>query len=91
MSDAIGMTRWLLRTTAHVKAVLVKEQRELKLHRHAERLLARIPERGLVGWRALRRHFNPQAIDIHQPALDYLVGTGKIVRHADDAIERTTP
>ena len=90
MGDAIGMARWLARTSAQVKAVLGKAQSERKLRHHAERLLARIPERGLIGWRALRRHFNPQAIAIHQPALDYLLASGQIVRHADGSLQRAT-
>jgi len=90
MKDAIGMARWLVRTTAHVKAVLGKEQRDLRVRRNAERLLARIPESGRIGWRALRRRFHSQTIAVQQPALDYLRTNGQIERHADGFLERAS-
>jgi hypothetical protein len=86
MRDAIGMARWLVRTSAQAKTVLA----ELNLRRHAQRLLARIPKDGPIGWRELCRRFNPQGTAIHQPAADYLVASGQIVPHPDGSLQRVS-
>jgi hypothetical protein len=86
MRDAIGMARWLVRTSAQAKTVLL----ELNLRRHAQRLLARIPSQGPVEWRDLCRHFNPQTLAFHQPAVDWLVASEKIVRNSNGSLERVS-
>jgi len=46
MKEAIGMARWLVKTSVKVKVRLANAQRELTLHRDAQKMLTKTHSRG---------------------------------------------
>jgi len=88
MKEAIGMARWLVKTSVRVKARLANAQRELTLHRNAQKMLKLIPEGSSSKWRKVCRKLHAHSKSFHQLTVEHLLVTGQIVRHPDGSLER---